>query len=330
LKIRCPNCGVEGDIPDGQAERRIRCPECEEVFTVAEAGESEAGAPDPGAVPVRRSRRARSPRPRHGRTFQLGRAISSSFEVWGTNFVPFTLLALVIYSPLLLFFLVSGGFEDAGVWSIVLAIVASFFLPRLLVATVIYGSFQRLRRQPMSIAESVSRGLACLPRVVVVFLLSVVIYAAALVPGILCALVSAGSFAGGVAATGVLFGFLAFVLLILGLSYPWTTLVCAVPAAVVEHAGPVEAIRRSFELTKGDRLTVFGVLFLVSILVGLIVGVLGEIVALFVSERYVGFASQLVQAPFQAITAVLAAVIYHDLRVAREGIGTDELAKIFE
>jgi hypothetical protein len=110
----------------------------------------------------------------------------------------------------------------------------------------------------------------------------------------------------------------------------------AVDAVVVaEGAGPGQAIERSFALTKGSRWTLFGALLVMGLatwginmgasLLGAALraggsgpGVLGTILSL------------LVQAAVGSLFAVLSTVAYHDLRLAKEGVDTSALERVFE
>jgi uncharacterized membrane protein len=107
-------------------------------------------------------------------------------------------------------------------------------------------------------------------------------------------------------------------------------MVVAVQACLIEDLGPMEAVRRSRELTKGHRWTIFGI-YLVFIVVNGIVLALFQTITLrvfgpMVSSLVYGFLSLAVQ----AYAPVLAVTIYHDLRVAKDGIGPGNFAAVFD
>jgi hypothetical protein len=111
----------------------------------------------------------------------------------------------------------------------------------------------------------------------------------------------------------------------------------AVPAAVVERPGVVGAIQRSFDLTRGSRWPLFaagGVVLVVLWALSLVTQVAFGLAAFAipggqgVAFRMIG--TQLGNALFSVIPAVAIAVSYHDLRLAKEGVDTAELAKVFE
>ena len=102
------------------------------------------------------------------------------------------------------------------------------------------------------------------------------------------------------------------------------------PVCLIEHRGPIASFWRSAALTKGYRWQVVGTYlayYAVIVIVGLILWA--------VASRTVGPSfSGLITLPFNIFTAcygsVLLAAIYHDLRVAKDGIGTDHLAAVFD
>ncbi len=104
-------------------------------------------------------------------------------------------------------------------------------------------------------------------------------------------------------------------------------LAAAMPVVVAEKMGPLDAIRRSWELTSGSRGTIFltGLIFvLINLgltLVGIVLGlipILGQL------------ASLIINVVTGSLGTIWLAVVYHDLRVAKEGVETDDLARVFE
>ncbi|MGA4990630.1 glycerophosphoryl diester phosphodiesterase membrane domain-containing protein [Nonomuraea bangladeshensis] len=84
------------------------------------------------------------------------------------------------------------------------------------------------------------------------------------------ALVANGTGAGGLLGLIVVF----FVLYIAYYLFFRTRFAFASPAVVLEGRGPIDAMRRSWQLVTGDFWRVFGILLLTSLLVGLVAGVL--------------------------------------------------------
>jgi hypothetical protein len=110
-------------------------------------------------------------------------------------------------------------------------------------------------------------------------------------------------------------------------------LAAAIPAAVVERPGVLGALKRSFALTKGKRSAIFAI-FLVLSVIAFGVSIFGSYLlpALLASiSPLAGVALGLVvNAAFGTLLWIAPAVIYHDLRVEKEGVATAELAAVFE
>ena len=107
----------------------------------------------------------------------------------------------------------------------------------------------------------------------------------------------------------------------------------ALPAVVVGKTGPIISLGRSQALTKGRRWEVlsvlvvwFVILFVVVVLTDLMIGSLSGSLG---SAASAG-ASSLIDTVVLAMGAALAAVGYHDLRVGKEGGGSEETARVFD
>jgi hypothetical protein len=111
----------------------------------------------------------------------------------------------------------------------------------------------------------------------------------------------------------------------------------SLPALFAEGVGPVKALGRSWFLIKGSWWRTFGILLLVSIMVSLIQSALG---ALFVGiaalipglgddlrSGLVATVSTLVSALVGAIAPIAITLLYLDLRVRKEGLDLDQLAR---
>jgi pheromone shutdown protein TraB len=98
---------------------------------------------------------------------------------------------------------------------------------------------------------------------------------------------------------------------------------------VVERLGPIESMSRSADLTTGHRWPILGVAFAW----GLIVIVVTIAIAA-AMQGTSSLATQLLTWIWQVLsgsfTAVYSAILYHDLRAVREGIGIDEIASVFD
>jgi len=233
-----------------------------------------------------------------GDGLRIGRVLSRSFEIMFRHFLLFCLLTGI---PALPYVLMqprsSSATPDA---SGVVLILAALLFGVVAQAMVLYGTFQDMRGKPFGFAESLKKGLA---RFFPIIGLAV------------CEAVA-------VMFSGILLIFPAFIVM--------TMFYVAVPACVVEKAGPIDSLKRSAELTKGHRWKVFGLALLIG-LVGIVVSVvLGGVFGLVGSPLVLSVVSLLWQAIFGAFSAIAVAVLYHDLRASREGIDADKMAAVFD
>ncbi|HEX9052745.1 MAG TPA: hypothetical protein VF841_19620 [Anaeromyxobacter sp.] len=251
----------------------------------------------------------------------VGAVLSRTMRAWWAHALAFSAMSLAVFAPLLaaggLFFgwamgvaegrqpspreiaWRAGAFLVAGAASLVLSVVQ--------MGAVTYGTVRYLagERAPPGrmIAVGLRRGLPVVGAWIVVWIVAVAGMLLFLVPGVMFLVAAC----------------------------------VAVPAAVVERRGVASAIRRSFELTRGHRwtllaagLVVLVVMWLLSAAVQmsamLVMAVLPPAHALAVTL----LASQLGSALFSVLPVVAVAVCYHDLRLAKDGVDTAELARVFE
>ena len=213
----------------------------------------------------------------------------------------------LVYSPLIVYTaIVLGGeltLDQITIW-VYVSIVLGLLLDLVVTAALVYGTFQQLRGRHASIGESIGVGLKRLFPVLGV--------------GILAGLFILG---------GLL------LLVIPGLIF-MCMLWVAVPVAVVERPGVVASLKRSAELTGGYRWSVFGILFVLNGIERIVDKVLeksfidppqdmGDIKVYLVLVLGIGIL-------LGSLQAVASAVGYHDLRQSKEGVGIEELARVFE
>jgi hypothetical protein len=115
-----------------------------------------------------------------------------------------------------------------------------------------------------------------------------------------------------------------FMWLVIGTIWP-----VAIPACVLEHLGPWKSFKRSAELAKGHRWKIFGIFMVSAIIFEAGAALIGVAVAMFGLTTWL-VASMIWRTLFNAFSAVLAIVVYHHLRIAREGVDTDQIAAVFE
>lgn len=271
--------------------------------------------------PILETQLAAGSRSAPGLRFTAGAVIAKTVRVWWKHVLPFTAMSFVVYTP----FAVTVGAFFQGLAALGSAPGQESLVPKLGIAAlavwlativlaviqagaVTYGTVRHLGGERARLGEMLRVGFRRgLPVVAVGLLLWIGIALGTLllvVPGILL-----------MVATCV-----------------------AIPAAVVERTGTLGAIRRSFALTRGYRWALFATGLAVLVVVWLLaavvqVGATVAAAALFSPQQAVigaMVASQLGNAFFSALPLVGFSVAYHELRVAKEGLDTAALARVFE
>lgn len=234
--------------------------------------------------------------------FRVGHVLSRTFTVLSRNLLPFCVVTAIAYLPSLWLLAERGQRISTGhiALLVLLGVVVSIVLNALSEAIVLFGAFEDMRGRPVNLLASAQVGLSRLFPVLGVALL-------------------VGLFT-GIAA--LLFVIPAFIVL--------TMLFAAMPACIVERLGPMQSLRRSRELTKGHRWAIFGLWFLVAIVVAIgsnLAGLIGSLIGGFVLSLLFNLIWGALAGAFNAIMVVVA---YHDLRVAKEGVDTDKIASVFD
>ncbi|MEQ8766084.1 MAG: hypothetical protein RL885_19355 [Planctomycetota bacterium] len=278
-----------------------------------------------------RTPRLQKPAHSHRRAFDIGSVLSRSFSIWGRNLVPFVVLTVLLQLPLYAWnFFVTGSVlgtldfpEDptqpppASLYGWALAgWLVTLLCTQLVTATLVYAVFKELRKQKATIGECLSQGLARLFPVIGVALVATLLPTLSMMP-----IIALGVFAPMLLLLLVIPAGILFMFIYCGL---WV----AIPAAVVERPGVFGALSRSWELTRNNRLAIFGLMVIIMIFAALLAGLLVMVTnALGQALAWVGLFANI---PGISLMAVLTAVTYHDLRVSKEGIGSEELASIFD
>jgi hypothetical protein len=256
--------------------------------------------------------------------FELSRVIQRTFACLGRNLGVFALLALLLAgAPAAL----TGGLfalasmnatpgpvtnADSGLVAIgasafgltyFIGAIAAFVLR----GAIVYGAVADLNGRRASFGECLSTGMR---HVGWLILLAIVVTIAEV------------------------FGFI--LLLVPGLMM-LTAWIVAVPAQVVERTGVFGSMQRSADLTRGHRWPIFGLLVIFGLASGLVQGVITAAIApmaaasattgVIMSQAVI---EPLVTAATTLVAAVGVASIYYELRSAREGIGPEALAAVFD
>jgi hypothetical protein len=260
---------------------------------------------------------------------RAGAVLATSVTVWIRNLVPFTLLGLLAYTPLFLYLwlgpplALEGARLDTGRAGLMTAV--TLLLDLLATGMMVYATVQYTSGRPVTVGQVITAGARrVLPLVGVTLLAALCIGGAAgaiLVPALL------------VRSTGlaVLLGIPAVIITVILVCMLWV----ALPVAVIERPGLVAALRRSRELTAGYRLHIFATL----LVIGAVRWLLSELLGLALTDAdgspVLGreldvVLSMTVSAIGGAFVAVTSAVSYQGLRAAKEGIGVDQLARVFD
>jgi hypothetical protein len=235
------------------------------------------------------------------KSVSVGAVLSQSLAVFLANLVPFVVIALILLLPSLLYeiaFLADpeAAYSAGGL----VAVVIQMILSQLTTAAITYGALQYLNGHAVGVGECLSRGLSLILPVIGVAIL-----------------------------TGLIVGIGAILLIVPGLIAA-VMLWVAIPAAVVERRGVIESLKRSAELTKGYRWSVFGILLII-VVAGIVVGFVVQFILLPVGGYSLyAVGTWVVQAAFGAFSATAAAVGYYFLRVAKEGADIVEIARVFD
>jgi hypothetical protein len=102
------------------------------------------------------------------------------------------------------------------------------------------------------------------------------------------------------------------------------------PVCVVEQKGPLASLGRSSELTKGHRWKIFGMVLLLIVVAAIGGGIIVALLGLTGSFVLIKLGSLVWNGVWGAFYAIFGVVTYHDLRVAKEGVDTDQIASVFD
>jgi len=246
--------------------------------------------------------------------FRVGRVLGRSFRIWARNILPFTVLCVILYAPLVPWRLLAHGRSVAALTTLggaLLWIVAPL--------AVIDGVLRQLRGEPARLGGCLRRYFTrLLPVLGVAMLVSLAEFSGMMAGSVLAGMLN---FAG-------LPRPLSMTMLLAIMAYIYCMFLVSVPVAAVERPGILASLGRSEVLTRGSRAALFAIL-----LVALAVQLVPLFLARIALGNRTGPAATLVMSTLavalNAYTAVSTAVAYHDLRVAKEGVGVRELAHVF-
>jgi hypothetical protein len=251
--------------------------------------------------------------------FSIARSLSMTFGVFGRNFVPMMTIAVIVTAvQSLIDYVLSGGDVMGGGSSggSFLNILSYGFIT----APLTYATFQDLRGTRIGLSDMMSGGFKKIGRVMGAALAIGVVAVAVALPAVF--LYFANEFLGiavGIAAAiAVLYMFVA-----------WFALV---PVLVVEDVKFFAGFGRAAALSAGRRWGLLGLVLIYGvIIIGISLVIFGIIGFVALSAPLIGLVLTI---PFLALYSVLGAimpvVVYYLLRSEKEGVGIDEIAKVFD
>jgi hypothetical protein len=232
--------------------------------------------------------------------FRIGRVFGRTASLLLRNAPIYVAVAAVAAVPSVV---LAEGLEISGVAGVVfwvLAIVLALALGTLSQAVVVHAAFQDMCGRPVRLLESLRVGSGRL----------LVIVGLAL---------GMGFFVG----IGLLLLIVPGVILLI----MWAV---ATPACVVEQLGVGASMARSSALTQGHRWQIFGMLILVGFAEGIAGAGVKAALGLAGSAGLVIAGTLLWNGLSGAFSAILGVATYHDLRVAKEGVDTRQIAAVFD
>jgi hypothetical protein len=248
--------------------------------------------------------------------FDMGRVMSRTFGVIGRNFVVFVLLAVILAgAPQGLARYLTQARLAGDVWLGVLVSIGAGLLgligTSLLQAALIHGTVSDLNGKKADLGDCLSTGLKYLFPVIGVSILT------------------------GLAVAG---GFILLVVPGLMMAVAWCV---NVPVVVADRRGVLEAFGRSADLTRGHRWSIFGLMVIYALVAWIVdmVGIAataGFSLANLANLTNPGFnaAEWAVVTVLQIIQSLIAAAgiasIYYELRSAKDGVGPESLASVFD
>lgn len=253
------------------------------------------------------------------RDFRVGRVFSRSWAVFSRNIVKFFVLTLIAFlaAGLAVFVIVASTvgsgialalvtqqLTPAILRGLLVAVALAAFLVSVLLmigqAPILYGAFQDMRGRTAGLGESLKKGWVRFFPIV------------------------------GLAICWSLTLLVGFVLLIVPAFIFLTMFFVALPACVVEKLGPIRSMGRSAALTKGHRWKVFGIIIIIFIASNVIEYALQKLLIAVAGQTAGLIGSVLWNALWTVFYAIVVAVIYYDLRVAKEGIDIEQIAAVFD
>jgi Membrane domain of glycerophosphoryl diester phosphodiesterase len=302
--------------------------------------------------------------------FQVGTVLSKTFAAFFTRILPFSVYSLIGFLPSMIFvgfyfyylnklFGFFGQFPVPGQpvpqfdpntladlpWGWISAAFAGYTMVSLVttaiwLAATSFGAFQFMRGLPIdffgSLRRGVSTALPCIGAMLLIFLGFYTLLGIAVLPFL--------SLINDIRETGTpehifrsigIFFLTATAILFICVAIA-VRLIATIPTITVERPGVLAAFRRSWNLTRGNFWRIFGiglVLLVAFYALSIPIGILAMILTFVVGPNGIWIAQGaniVLSMAANAIFAIAAAVIYVELRRAKEGFGIEDIAAVFD
>jgi len=254
-----------------------------------------------------------------GKPFSIGSVIGETFSLYGGNFLKFTVTGILIYVPVLAIMVAtmgmavvtgSGAFDpnsaiaDPGaIGAMMTGLVTSMFFMLLAFSVgsgaITYGAIESKSGNDVGLGAMIGRALVkIIPLVLASIVMTVLI-------GI-----------------GMIFLIIPGIIIALMLIVTW-------PVILAEGLGPIEALGRSRELTKGHKWGIFGG-YLVFYIISMIIQLVLMMVSIALGEIGALIGTLLSYAILLALSSTFFASLYTNLRESKEGVSIEQMAAVFE
>jgi hypothetical protein len=230
--------------------------------------------------------------------FRIGRVLNRAWDILAPNAPLFIGITFIVALPSLLY-LVRDPRLPGYIPLFLIAVFGGIVVNAIGQAVLLFGAFQQLRGEPVRMGEAVQRALARFFPLIGVGILS---------------------------GLGFILGFIFLVVPGLILITMWSV---AIPVCLVEGLGSGASLTRSSELTKGHRWQIFGIIILLGIISAVVGGLIGFVLST-AGLVVAALAKVIWTAVWTAYWNCALIMIYHDLRVAKEGVDTEQIAAIFD
>ena len=239
------------------------------------------------------------------KNFEVGAVLSSTFSVYFSNIVAFFAIGLMFNLPVIVlnYLSSSGDLLDVVDPSLYLAIPLAVGLLTLIFGNVVtgaisFGVFQFLRGKKPSIGSCIAKGFSVLlPVIGVAILVGLMVFFGSLlclIPGIIL----------------------------------YVMFCTAVPVTVVERPGVINSLKRSLDLSSGNRMAIFAVLLVLTLMnIAITLGITFSVAAL---GNIALIISGLVSVVLGGLGSTALVVIYYHLRSSKESIDVEEIAQVFD